>query len=605
MTRPDQSEFPSHSLASLLSLYCDFTADKRYQMADWRVRPLPEEMLHYARSDTHFLLFIYDNLVNALISRSPRPSPSPDASALTNPVTTTTTPSLLLEVLRRSEETCRRRYAREAYDAANGLGSQGYRNLAKKWGRLSILDGPLPAGSPARLEGAVLKAVHGWRDRVAREEDESTRFVLPNNQILTLAAKRPTSGRALALVCQPMTSVVRDRADELVQVVVKAMESVELETAAGPAAMTVDGEGERSESREEKRQRELREKRDLEGKKSTIVAEVWTAFDLAPAGSETPIVTSSSSMFGSSLPSSASAAPSSSNIALTSSLFGGSSPAFTASTTTNATNAIAGPSKDRRSFLEALNRINLSIQPSHPPPSAAASEGMDEAVLPGPEQVPFVPASARQTPASASSPAIAATAKATTATVIPSKSEIVTVGQPRVKKRKRDKAAAAAASAAEADGAGVEVGDAVEEEPSPPKKGKGKAAKDAAEEDGGEATVKSFDYASVPNGLDPVKGAVAKASKSISVQKQRKPKKGPFFPACLLFASLAWVYADAHRDRPRQPTSSMATSSDRRRTWPSRRRATGRRRSSRDVDVLLCGIVCVCERARNGSGRTA
>ncbi len=31
-------EFPAHGLASLLSLYCDFTADKRYQMADWRIR---------------------------------------------------------------------------------------------------------------------------------------------------------------------------------------------------------------------------------------------------------------------------------------------------------------------------------------------------------------------------------------------------------------------------------------------------------------------------------------------------------------------------------------------------------------------------------------
>jgi exosome complex exonuclease RRP6 len=31
-------EFPSHSLASLLSMYCDFSPDKRYQMADWRIR---------------------------------------------------------------------------------------------------------------------------------------------------------------------------------------------------------------------------------------------------------------------------------------------------------------------------------------------------------------------------------------------------------------------------------------------------------------------------------------------------------------------------------------------------------------------------------------
>ena len=37
-------------------------ADKRWQLADWRVRPLSAEMLRYARMDTHFLLCIYDRL---------------------------------------------------------------------------------------------------------------------------------------------------------------------------------------------------------------------------------------------------------------------------------------------------------------------------------------------------------------------------------------------------------------------------------------------------------------------------------------------------------------------------------------------------------------
>lgn len=35
-------------------------ADKRWQLADWRVRPLSEEALLYARMDTHFLLYIHD-----------------------------------------------------------------------------------------------------------------------------------------------------------------------------------------------------------------------------------------------------------------------------------------------------------------------------------------------------------------------------------------------------------------------------------------------------------------------------------------------------------------------------------------------------------------
>ena len=31
-------EFPRHGLAALLEMYCDFSPDKRYQLADWRVR---------------------------------------------------------------------------------------------------------------------------------------------------------------------------------------------------------------------------------------------------------------------------------------------------------------------------------------------------------------------------------------------------------------------------------------------------------------------------------------------------------------------------------------------------------------------------------------
>lgn len=37
-------------------------ADKRLQLADWRVRPLTADMLQYARADTHFLLYICDCL---------------------------------------------------------------------------------------------------------------------------------------------------------------------------------------------------------------------------------------------------------------------------------------------------------------------------------------------------------------------------------------------------------------------------------------------------------------------------------------------------------------------------------------------------------------
>jgi exosome complex exonuclease RRP6 len=150
-------DFPKHSLAALLEMFCDFTPDKRYQLADWRIRPLPDEMLVYARSDTHFLIYIYDHLRNALVA--PR---SPQAQSQH--------PTPLLDVLRRSADTALRTYVSETYDAIGGTGVGGWDSLSRKWNRSSGVGGD--------VQTAVFKAVHRWRDDVGRSEDESTRCVV-------------------------------------------------------------------------------------------------------------------------------------------------------------------------------------------------------------------------------------------------------------------------------------------------------------------------------------------------------------------------------------------------------------------------------------------
>jgi exosome complex exonuclease RRP6 len=61
--------FPHLSLSYLLKHYCNLEPDKKFQLADWRIRPLNEEMLKYAREDTHYLLFIYIQMKNELISK--------------------------------------------------------------------------------------------------------------------------------------------------------------------------------------------------------------------------------------------------------------------------------------------------------------------------------------------------------------------------------------------------------------------------------------------------------------------------------------------------------------------------------------------------------
>uniref|UniRef100_A0A0A9Z1D5 Exosome component 10 n=1 Tax=Lygus hesperus TaxID=30085 RepID=A0A0A9Z1D5_LYGHE len=61
-----------HSLAFAVDHFCQVKLDKKYQTADWRVRPLPAEMVHYARCDTHYLLYIYDRLQSLLMNSESR-----------------------------------------------------------------------------------------------------------------------------------------------------------------------------------------------------------------------------------------------------------------------------------------------------------------------------------------------------------------------------------------------------------------------------------------------------------------------------------------------------------------------------------------------------
>ena len=51
--------WPAHGLADLLQAKFGVTVDKRYQRANWAIRPLPPEQLDYARLDTHYLLGLY------------------------------------------------------------------------------------------------------------------------------------------------------------------------------------------------------------------------------------------------------------------------------------------------------------------------------------------------------------------------------------------------------------------------------------------------------------------------------------------------------------------------------------------------------------------
>ncbi|KAL7596060.1 hypothetical protein Lser_V15G28584 [Lactuca serriola] len=149
----------------LLIYFCGVAANKEYQTADWRLRPLTDEMLRYARDDTHYLLYVYDLMKKRLLSSSTDPN-NPDA--------------LLVEVYQRSYDVCMQLYEKDILTESSYLNIYGLHEADLNGQQLSIV-----------------AALCEWRDIVARAEDESTGYVLPNKILIEIAKKMPITNEDL------------------------------------------------------------------------------------------------------------------------------------------------------------------------------------------------------------------------------------------------------------------------------------------------------------------------------------------------------------------------------------------------------------------------
>ncbi|XWS58558.1 hypothetical protein CRYUN_Cryun08bG0044400 [Craigia yunnanensis] len=154
-----------NSLEHLLHHFCEVTANKEYQNADWRLRPLPDEMLRYAREDTHYLLYIYDLMRIKLLSMS-KESEHCDAP--------------LVEVYKRSFDVCMQLYEKELLTEDSYLHIYGLQGAGFNAEQLAIVAG-----------------LCEWRDIIARTEDESTGYVLPNKTLLEIAKQMPITANKL------------------------------------------------------------------------------------------------------------------------------------------------------------------------------------------------------------------------------------------------------------------------------------------------------------------------------------------------------------------------------------------------------------------------
>ena len=162
-------------------------------------RPLPKELFDYARSDTHFLLHIYDHMRNELLERSE------SVPANENP---------LERVLQNSKGTSLQLYERYIYDETTGKGAGGWFNMLKR--------------TPALFSNeqfSVFQAVHHWRDTIARQNDDSLNYIMPKHVLFSIARAMPTDMAALLGVSHPISQPVRARASELLSVIQKAKET--------------------------------------------------------------------------------------------------------------------------------------------------------------------------------------------------------------------------------------------------------------------------------------------------------------------------------------------------------------------------------------------
>ncbi|XP_005994065.1 exosome component 10 isoform X1 [Latimeria chalumnae] len=184
-----------NSLDHLLKLYCSVESDKRYQLADWRIRPLPEEMLQYAREDTHYLLFIYDKMRAELWDKGNGQL------------------HFLQMVWQKSKEICLKRYIKPIFT------EDSYLELCRK--------------QKKQLNSQQLMAVqllYAWRDKMSRHEDESTGYVLPNHMLMKIAEELPKEPQGIVACCNPIPPSVRQQVNELHLLVQQAREIPLLKT---------------------------------------------------------------------------------------------------------------------------------------------------------------------------------------------------------------------------------------------------------------------------------------------------------------------------------------------------------------------------------------
>ncbi|HEX9162249.1 MAG TPA: ribonuclease D [Thermoanaerobaculia bacterium] len=141
--------YEAFGLAALLERHFGLTVNKAHQRADWAMRPLTRDMLEYAAMDTRYLVALAQKLRDELTALG------------------------------------RWEWAEEEFSR---LESVRYREIAEDeevWRKLKNL------GNLDRRSLAIVRDLHAWRDRLAREADRPPFKIIGNDALVDIAREKP------------------------------------------------------------------------------------------------------------------------------------------------------------------------------------------------------------------------------------------------------------------------------------------------------------------------------------------------------------------------------------------------------------------------------
>lgn len=173
--------WPQVGLSSVLQREFGVKLDKKYQQADWTLRPLSDEQLCYAQLDTHYLIDLRDRMHRALFEQD-----------------------LIEEAIEYFDVLCNTPAADDSFDP------EGFWRIRDA----RYLDNGTVA---------VLRELYFWRDQKARLRNVPPYKVMSDSQILVLAKEAPTNERTLQGVNGVPSTVLQRYGRELISRIRKAI----------------------------------------------------------------------------------------------------------------------------------------------------------------------------------------------------------------------------------------------------------------------------------------------------------------------------------------------------------------------------------------------